>query len=134
MNLFSKIQGMGPLSCENRLRELGLCSLEKRKLQGDLIAACQYPKGIYRKEGDRLVSRVCGGRARGYGFKLKEGRFRLDVRKRSFTMSVVRHWNRLPRDVMDALTLETSSVRLDEALGNLIKPCISLLIAGELTR
>ena len=79
---------MEHLSCENRLRELGLCSLEKRKLQGDLIPACQYPKGIYRKEGDRLFSRVCGGRARGNGFKLKEGRFRLDVRKRSFTMSV----------------------------------------------
>ena len=128
------IQGMEHLSCENRLRELGLCSLEKRKLQGDLIAACQCPKGIYRKEGDRLFSRVCGGRARGNGFKLKEGRFRLDVRKRSFTMSVVRHWNRLPRDVMDALTLETFSVRLDETLGNPIKPCMSLLIACELTR
>ena len=38
MNLFSKIQGMGPLSCENRLRELGLCSLETRSLRSDLVA------------------------------------------------------------------------------------------------
>ena len=92
------IQGMEHLSCENRLRELGLCSLEKRKLQGDLIAACQCPKGIYRKEGDRLFSRVCGDRARGNGLKLKEGRFSLDIRKMSFIVRLVRHWHRLTKE------------------------------------
>ena len=57
------------LFCEDRLRELGLFSL-----QGDLIAAFQYLKGSYRKEEDRLFSRVCGNRTRGDGFRLKEGR------------------------------------------------------------
>ncbi|KFV05753.1 hypothetical protein N340_07966, partial [Tauraco erythrolophus] len=54
------------------------------------------------------------------GFKLKEGRFQLDIRKKFFTQRVVRHWNRLPREVVDAPSLEVFKARLDEALGNLM--------------
>jgi len=54
------------------------------------------------------------------GFKLEEGRFRLDVGKKFFTMRVVKHWNRLPREVIDAPSLETLKVRLDRALSSLI--------------
>ncbi|KFW72924.1 hypothetical protein AS28_04052, partial [Pygoscelis adeliae] len=54
------------------------------------------------------------------GFKLKEGRFTLDVRKKFFTMRVVRHWNRLPSEVVDAPPLEVFKARLDEALSNLV--------------
>ncbi|KFQ90863.1 hypothetical protein Y956_05335, partial [Nipponia nippon] len=53
-------------------------------------------------------------------FKLKKGRFRLDIRKKFFTMRVVKHWNRLPREVVDAPSLETFKVRLDGALSNLV--------------
>jgi len=81
---------------------LGLFSLGKRRLQGDLIAAFQYPKGSYRKEEYRLFSRVCGGRTKGNCFKLKESRFSLDIRKMSFTVGLVRQWNRLPSDVVGA--------------------------------
>ncbi|KFP20397.1 hypothetical protein Z169_01145, partial [Egretta garzetta] len=54
------------------------------------------------------------------GFKLKVGRFRLDIRKKFFTMRVVKHWNRLPRDVVEAPSLETFKARLDGALSKLI--------------
>ncbi|KAK4824977.1 hypothetical protein QYF61_022503 [Mycteria americana] len=114
------IRGMECLSYEQRLRELGLLSLEKRRLQRDLIAAFQYLKGAYKKDEDRLFSRACCNRTRGNGFKLREGRFRLDIRKKFFTMRVVRHWNRLPREVVDAPSLETFKVRLDRALSNRI--------------
>ena len=74
---------------------------------------------FYRK-GERLFSRVCGNRTRGNSFKLREGRFRLDIRKKSFAVRAVRHWNSLPSEVVDAPSLETFKARMDQALGNLM--------------
>ncbi|KFP46267.1 hypothetical protein N323_01827, partial [Cathartes aura] len=103
------IGGLEHLSYEKRLRELGLFSLQKRRLWEHLTAAFQYIKG-----------ESCPVVTRGNGFKLKEGRFRLDKRKKFFTMRVVRCWNRLPREVVDAPSSQAFKVRLDRALSNLI--------------
>ncbi|PKU40661.1 hypothetical protein llap_9028 [Limosa lapponica baueri] len=84
------VRGMEHLTYENMLRELGLFRLEKRKPQGDLIVAFQDLRGAYRKDGDSLFSRACCNRTRSNGFKLKHGRFRLDTRKKLFTMRAVK--------------------------------------------
>ena len=114
------IRGLEYLSYEERMRELGFFSLEKKRLWGDFIAAFQYLKGAYKKAGEGLFTKACSDRTRGNGFKLKEGRFRLDVRKKFFTVRVVRHWNRLPREVVDTPSLEAFKARVDGALSNLV--------------
>ena len=83
--------------------------------------AFQYLKGGYRKEGDRLFSRVCCNRTRRNGFKLKEARFRLDLRTKFFTVGVVRHRKWLHRRAVKDSSLETYKVRPDQALSNMIK-------------
>lgn len=65
-------------------KELGLFSLEKRRLQEDLIVAFQYLLGGYKRKENRLFIRICCDRTRRSGFKLKKGRFRLDTRKKYF--------------------------------------------------
>jgi len=76
------IRGLEYLSSEERLRELGLFWLEKRRLHGDLTAAFQYLQGIYRKDGENIFSRTYCNRTRSNGFKLRKGRIRLDIRKK----------------------------------------------------
>jgi len=70
---------------------------------------------------ENYFSRSCCDRTRGNGFKLKEGRFKLDIRKKFSTVEVVTHWQRLPREVEGAPSLETFKVGLDGALSNLIQ-------------
>jgi len=112
--------GLERVSYGDRLRELGLLSLEKSRLRGDIFATFQYLKGACKKDGDRVFSRACCDRSRSNGFRLKKARFKLDIRKKFFTTRVVKHWNMLPREVVYVLSLETFKARLDGALSNLI--------------
>ena len=96
------MKGLEDISYDKGLRELGLFSLKKRRLWGEVIAALKYLKGAYKKAGEGLFTRACSNRKRGNVFKLKERRYRLDIRKKFFAMKVVRHRNRLPTQVVDA--------------------------------
>jgi len=114
------IRGLEHLSYEERLNELGLFSLEKRRLQGDRSATFRYLKRTYKQEGEQLFMRVDSDRTRGDGFKLRQWRFRLDVRRKFYTQRVVTHWNRLPNQVVDAPSLEAIKKRLDVALSSVV--------------
>jgi len=76
-------------------------------------------KGACKKDGENIFSRSCCDRTRSNGLKLREGRFRLDIREKFF-IRVVTHCHRLPREVVEAPSLETFKVRSDGAPSNLV--------------
>lgn len=89
------VRRMEHLPYEERLSELGLFRLEKRRLRGDLTATFQDMKWAYKKDEEGLFTKACSKKRRGNSFKLKfslkKGGSRLDIKKKLFTVRLEQH-------------------------------------------
>lgn len=87
-----------------------------RRLRRDLVTVYKYLKCRSEVDGARLFSVVCSYRTRSKGQKLQHRKFHANTKKNSFTVRVTKHWNRLPRELVEFLSLEIFQPYLDTFL------------------
>jgi len=125
------IRGLEPSAVRKSWESWG-CSAWRGEGSRETLEQLPVPGGVCKKAGEELYTRPWSDRTRGNGFKLKEGRFRLDIKKKIITMRVVRPWPRLPREAVAAPSLAVLKARLDGALSTLGWWKGSLPMAGGL--
>ncbi|KAK4832330.1 hypothetical protein QYF61_021859 [Mycteria americana] len=114
------VKGLEGMSYEEQLRTSDLSVFKKRRLRGDLIALYSFLRRGSGEGAAELFALGSSDRTCGKGSKLQQGRFRLDIRKHFFTERVVKHWNRLPREVADAPSPSVLKRHLDNALNSML--------------
>ena len=114
------IKDLQHLPCEERLSDLGLFSLEKRRLRRDLISVHKYLKCGSQRDMGNLFSAVCGDRTRGNSHKLEHRKFHTNMQRNFFLVRVTEHWNRLPREAVGSPCLEIFKSHLDAYLCSLL--------------
>ncbi len=107
------IQGLRNLPYEERLKQLNLHSLERRRVRGDMIEVYKWMKGLHKGDIHKVLLVREQGRTRSNGFKLDKFRFNRDIGKNRFPNRVVDEWNRLSSHVESANTIVTLKNRLD---------------------
>ena len=114
------IRGLEHLLYKDRLRELGLFSLEKRRLRGDFINVYKYLRGGHQEGGTCLFAVVPSETTRGNGHKLKHRRFQLNMRGHFCAVKMTEHWNSLPRETVGSPSLQRFKTRLNAILHNVL--------------
>ena len=115
------IKSLKHFPCEERLGDLGLFSLGKRRLRGDLLNVYNYLKSGSQGDTANLFSAACGARTKGNSHELKHRKFCTNMWRKFFTVRVTEHWNRLPRGVVDSSSLEIFKAHLDTYLCSLLE-------------
>ena len=114
------VTGLEHLLYEEKLRDMGLFSLEKRRLKEDLINACKYLKGRSQVDWSGLFLVVHSDSTSGNRHKLGHRTFHMNMGKSFFTVRVTEHRSRLPGEVVESPSLEIFKSHLDTFLGNLL--------------
>ena len=106
------IREINHLSYSERLRSLGLPSLEYRRIRADMVQTYKYIKGLD-KSYQRLFEINEETRTRSNGLKLKKGHCRLELRRNSFTNRIINTWNSLPNEIVNAKSLNQFKNKLN---------------------
>ena len=108
------IKGFRNLSYKDRLDELDLLTLEDRYIRGDLIQVFKLIKGIDKLDYNKFFQLADNSKTRGHRYKIVKQRCRLELRRNFFSNRVIDSWNKLPADVVDAVSLNSFKNKLDK--------------------